>query len=311
MITASICATLNSTNPERMGKVNEKSNVADGVKEAFNRVLNSHGYGFHYAVIKTASDLYSNRKSLWTFEAAEVPVETQGASTRIDFVLQRRGPYYDDQAPFYIVAECKRANPSLSNWCFAKAPYVGRSRSHEPYIIENVEVNGNAFRGVRGKSYSLVDDAYHIAVEVRSNAKGDASGPGRGNIEEAVAQVCRGLNGLIRSLPSVIKSEGTVVSADLLPVVFTTADLFVTDADLSSAEISSGEIDLTKSKFESRQWVVLQYHMSPGLKHDLFIKPQVGGLSEFLDLEYIRSVPIVNYKGVEAFLLWASKFDRK
>ena len=288
-----------------------EEDVSKDIKSAFNKVLNSHGYGFHYAIIKAAGGLYSNHKSLWSFEAAEVPVEAQGASTRIDFVMQRRNRSGDETSPFYIIGECKRANPSLSNWCFAKAPYVGRNRNHEPYIIENVNVNGNAFQGARGKSYSVADEAYHIAVEVRANAKGDPSGSGRGAIEQAVAQVCRGLNGFVRTLPSVVKQKGIGIQVDLLPVVFTTAELFVSDADLSAADLASGDIDLGNYGFEPRPWIVLQYHMSPGLKHGIFALPQIGDLSEFMDFEYIRSIPIVNPKGVEAFLKWASEFDRK
>ena len=178
-----------------------EADIREDIKIAFNKVLNSHGYGFHYAVIKRAADLYSSQKSLWAFEAAEVPVETQGVSTRIDFVMQRRHPSRDEISPFYIIGECKRANPFLSNWCFAKAPYVVRNRSHETYILENVNFQGNGFNGARGKSYAVSKEAYHIAVEVRANAKGDTNGSGRGAIEEAVAQVCRGLNGFVLSLP--------------------------------------------------------------------------------------------------------------
>ena len=208
-----------------------------------------------------------------------------------------------------MIAECKRANPSLSNWCFIKSPYVSRNREYDPYILEHIEVTATGFQSAVGKSYSPASDAYHVAMEIRSDSKGDAEGKGRGGIEDAVAQVCRGLNGFVYNLPNITGSTGTAVGVDLLPVVFTTADLFVVNGDLSTAELSTGNIDLTKHEFEPKEWIVFQYHMSPGLKHELARNLQAKSLSQFLDLEYIRSVPIVSHKGIGAFLWWASNFD--
>jgi hypothetical protein len=81
----------------------------------FQNVLNSHGYGFQYSVLKEVARLaYEVRSASWIPKVPEFPVEVQGHDTRIDFILKHA------RLPFYLVAECKRANPSLANWCFAK-----------------------------------------------------------------------------------------------------------------------------------------------------------------------------------------------
>ena len=249
------------------------------------------------------------------FEVAEFPVATNGVATRIDFILRRRKSYGDDdKSPFYLVAECKRANPALSNWGFVKAPFVRRDRTHEPYILEHVEIDKTGTMAgtphACGISYSTITDAYHVALEVRSGEKGDSTGTGRGAIEEAATQVCRGLNGLVATVLHQFQIPGDANNADFLPVIFTTANLWVTSADLKRSELVNGNIDLTKYQFEQKPWIVLQYHMSPALKYDLILKYSVDGLAGYMDCEYIRSIPIVSSSAIPEFFFWASRLDR-
>src|SRR5437016_2231746 len=93
------------------------------VRKGFEITLNRHGYGFQYSVLKLASELYKQNQSAWFFEVAEFPVEVQQAGTRIDFILRRSNRFVGG-LPLFMLAECKRANPALSNWCFARAPFT-------------------------------------------------------------------------------------------------------------------------------------------------------------------------------------------
>src|SRR6266567_54840 len=95
-------------------------------KAGFAKALNRHGYGFQYAVLKRLEDLRDNKRSSLIFEAAEFPVEAKGQHTRIDFVLRHVS---DFPRPLFVTAECKRANPSHSNWCFVKAPIISRNKT--------------------------------------------------------------------------------------------------------------------------------------------------------------------------------------
>jgi len=94
------------------------------VRNSFQKALNRHGYGFQFSVLKIAENLAKkvdrHERSRWNFLFSEVPVEVQGSGTRIDFILSRSR---SDLSPFfYLICECKRANPKLSNWCFVRAP---------------------------------------------------------------------------------------------------------------------------------------------------------------------------------------------
>lgn len=272
------------------------------ISKAFEKVLNSHGYGFQYSVLKQASDLFSQKKSAWFFEASEFPVKVQDVGTRIDFILRH---YYNNF--FYLLAECKRANPALSNWCFARAPFVRRNRSYEPYFLEHIELDEKGLLYAYAKPTCSSERAYHVALEVKTEEKGDNKGQGRGAIEEAATQICRGLNGMIEFLLRNNQMFEIQKRAVFLPVIFTTAQIWASNVDLSSADIQSGKVDLTKMNCEKQSWVVYQYHMSPGLKHSSSPLKLLNSFGEIMDSEYIRTIPIVSPSGIESFFNWASE----
>lgn len=285
---------------------------AERLKQSFNKALNRHGYGFQYSILRKAWDL-SGQGSRWIFKAAEFPVEVQGAGTRIDFILSRVSDYRY-RGGFYMVAECKRANPALSNWCFARAPFVHEERgygygSYDPLTMEYAEADAQGSVLAHAEQKSKLEHPYHVAVEVRSDAKGDPSGESGRAIEEAATQVLRGLNGLIefaRKTPQFLKEEG---EAYFLPVIFTTARIWTTDADLATAQIETGNVDFGDSRFAERPWVAYQYHQSPGLKHAASPAERPGSLTQLMDSEYVRTIAVVSSAGVGEFLRWSSEIN--
>lgn len=293
-----------------MGDGNESD--VERLKQSFNKVLNRHGYGFQYSILRKAWDI-SGQDSRWIFKAAEFPVEVQGAGTRIDFILARV-PDYRFQGGFYLVAECKRANPALSNWCFARAPFVHEDRvyghgGYDPLILEYAELGEQGSVLAYAKQKSKLEHPYHVAVEVRSDARGEPSGESGRAIEDAATQVSRGLNGLIEFVRKTSQFLKREKDAYFLPVIFTTARIWTTDADLSSAQIETGNVDLADSRFTERPWVAYQYHLSPGLKHAASPAERSGSLTELMDSEYVRTIAVVNASGVEEFLRWSSQLD--
>jgi len=142
-----------------------------------------------------------------------------------------------------------------------------------------------------------VHDFAHIGVETRSSKPGDGSPSGRGrDIEGAVTQALRGTNGLINLLNSNVQYLVAGVHAVFVPTVFTTAQLWLSAVDLKEAELLNGHIDLSKGSFSEVDFVVLQYHQSQGLRHDLKIAPSRDGLESYLREQSARSVVIANTK---------------
>jgi hypothetical protein len=141
--------------------------------EGFHKLLNQHGHGFHYAVLREAHRLFDQGLSRWGFVTDEFPVSIRGVDTRIDFVLQ-----HASNSRLYIIAECKRANPALANWCFLRAPYARRS---EGIYVDHLSwtVSGE-MDIVEVTNVGYTAEAYHIGLEARTGSLGDSAGKGRG-----------------------------------------------------------------------------------------------------------------------------------
>lgn len=273
----------------------------DSLDESFRghlqAVLNSHGYGLHYAVIRRLSDLAQKKPAFpWRVVAVELPVEVRREHTRIDIVLKH------SRRPVYLICECKRVNPALSEWCFLRGPHPTPPESADYVLTELV-----AFDGVRSFSTGVnrlgtSDRIHHLAVEVKTDRPGDPHGHGRGGIEGAATQVLRSVNGFVEFLAlnrSVLRANEPT---SILPVIFTTAAVYSTDADLGAAGLQDGTTDLADASIEEQPWLYYQYHQTPGIKHELSIPSGEADVAEILQAEYIRTVAIVEARGINYFL---------
>ena len=271
--------------------------ASDPTKD-FQALLNRHGYGFCYAVIQ---HIGSNPLG-WQFEVAEFPVDVQGKGTRIDFILRHRA------SNAFVVAECKRANPATANWCFAKAPRSSlRSQDELKFaVLERIARSdpSHPFRRVVDTRYT--ERLYHVAKEIRTGKKGESGGKNTDEIEGAVTQVLRGMNGLAEWTarnPGVLGDLSDREVADFLPVIFATANLHTTDVDFSTTELETGNVDLSQHALQPADWLHYQYYQSPGLLNTL----ESGGeraseLAKALQAEYARTITIVSPSGIDDFL---------
>ena len=89
----------------------------------------------------------------------------------------------------------------------------------------------------------------------------------------------------------------------LVPMIWTTATIWTTNADLSQASIADGTLAEGDVPVQERPWVYYQYHQSPGLKHPLSPPPsEEDQIANILDREYIRTIPVVSATGISDFL---------
>ena len=97
--------------------MNEQSSEQK-LEKAFTHSLNTHGFSFQYAVLKEAEVCFRREEVALGFRKSSRVSGTsvKETPTHTDFILK------NNLEPFYIVGECKRANPALLNWCFVKAP---------------------------------------------------------------------------------------------------------------------------------------------------------------------------------------------
>jgi len=91
------------------------------------------------------------------------------------------------------------------------------------------------------------------------------------------------------------------VETYLMPVVFTTANLWTSDVDLRDAEIVTGDLAKSSVSLTPVSWLYLQYAMSPRLKHSLARRETGFELADLLEPHYMRTIAIVNADGIEEF----------
>lgn len=290
----------------------EAGAVSKDLADSFAKVLSRHGYGFQFSVIRKAHELVSKGRSVWRFVASEFPVEVQGAGTRIDFILRRdRTADGFDTTPVFLLAECKRANPALSNWCFIRSRYTHDAAWGDVdfFIAECLERDEAESLCVYAKQAFSTQKAYHLGVEVRSGGKGEPSGETGRAIEDAATQVSRHLNGFIKAVAGNPQFMERQALAFFMPVVFTTARLYASKADISLADLLTGKCELTTDQVEPVPWLYYQYSLSPGLKHSVARKEQPKTVSGLLESEYVRTIAVVSAEGVEDFLSSASRVE--
>jgi hypothetical protein len=204
--------------------------------------LNEHGYSFHYAVLERAGALFDTGRSHLVFDRAEVPVEPRGKETRIDGVLKATAAVFGDVRRLSVVQiaiETKRVNPAWSSWCFARAPYVRRGSGNEGFYVDRLERQAADRQFVLSAKYlDNLRSAYHLGFEAKTKATGDQC-PKGGTIEDPVAQVLRGIAGLADLYAGDPATFSNVQRVTLIPVVVTTAALWVTDTKLESADLAA------------------------------------------------------------------------
>lgn len=203
----------------------------------------------------------------------------------------------------YLVGECKRADPAHANWCFLKAPYTRRNSSEAELVFQEVVYQAETLVTARPRTKHALLESTHLGFELRTGAKGEGSG-GRSAINDATTQVLRGSNGLLDHLfPEQRAYRGDRRNVVFVPVIFTTARLWVAKGDLSVADLTTGRLSEDWGELISVPWLWYTYNQSAALRHKLPSASQGQlSLSESLHAEYARTIAIVGSDGIDKFL---------
>jgi hypothetical protein len=205
---------------------------------------------------------------------------------------------------------CKRANPALSDWCFVRAPFTRRGGIANSLILDSIRKDDASNFFITSHLRPLPrDDFFQIGLDIRTEKPGEPSGRGRGSIEDAATQVLRGLNGFVEFL---FQNSGRILASggcDLLPVIFTTANLWITSTDLNKADLTTGNVTIQPEDFTQAGWLLFQYNQSPGLKYSAPVWNDAKTIGDLLESNFVRTVPIVSPQGLEQFFRWATHLD--
>ncbi len=259
------------------------------------KVIERHGWGFQFAVGRHLSELRASKRIPWLLRFAELPVFQNGKPTHVDLIASAPG----DSG--YLIAECKRADPSRENWLFARSGFTHRKEAYPRLLIERFS-HDLPNRAVTRVSIETTEPyPFQIAVPLKTGAKGDGRVSDRNPILAAVTQVLRATSGFIQYLeqrPALAAGERPIF---LLPVVFTTARLLVTETHMTSASVETGrfENDLAVQEVD---WLWFNHNRTQDVGHDLEFKASAEGLELAAMEEVTRSVAIVASKGIEEFV---------
>jgi hypothetical protein len=280
-----------------------EQNIINSLSSSMEKTLNSHGFSYQYSVIRRIHDLYESGRSKWILEGAEIPVETISGITQIDFVSRQKGE------SIFLIAECKRISASLKDkklWCFVKAPYTWRGASF---------VNGKSvaqfetilhFGPRQYASSNLVSydtkNIYDLGFEIINGSKkiGESK-----EINNSVQQVIKGLSGFINYIGNKEDEHGILTKGSTyicIPVIFTTAKLFVTEVDIGKADITKGHLPVDSVKLTPKNWIWFNENRSLNQSHNLRFNHSVStNLSKYFQ-EFTRTVAIVSSEGIDEFL---------
>jgi hypothetical protein len=147
------------------------------------------------------------------------------------------------------------------------------------------------------------DRVYNLAFPVKGPTKGDPHGETREKaLSGAVDQVLRGAAGFSEFLskePHLMARERDSAAGAVLPVVFTTARLFVSDVELTTSELVSGKV--AAGALRPMDWLWLKQNVSSELRHASSARPWPK-LRDYVARDYARCVGIVSVAGIVAFL---------
>ena len=221
--------------------------------------VNAHGILFKKAVRRELEQVGNV-----SIIGEEYPVRF-GDGAQLDLLVQ----YQSKHQVYVVVAECKRAYATYKKWVFFESR---EDRTKLPYFFEGGELrvgDGKSFTGagiplcVEGieldlGKYKKSDDAYKLGSIDR--------------IWQTAYQVCRGYHNLIASEFEARKNaqSSSLPNLVFLPVIITTAELFVCLVQDQKADLLSGN-SIGNLVLQDVPYVILNHPFTPsaqlGRKH--------------------------------------------
>lgn len=274
--------------------------------------LNEHGFLFQE---KCAEVLQHNtHKTKWRVHTTEYPVSIKDRDSRVDIILRDES---GNSHQIYAIVECKRVDPTRGYWLFGN-PLGTYS---QPLLINVCEKEtspsgrhiGKHIRYAQLKLHFddiatyLIDNWWLEIVKKGGKQSYDATPK---PIEDAFTQVCIGVSGIAQEQETQWRKNPEKFSALFIPVVITTAPLYVATYDLKDVDLASGRIERDKVYFgprgqeaEKMEWILVDYGASRRISPELLYEhaPILGISPVHLEELHKRSIFVVNSEHIVKF----------
>jgi hypothetical protein len=276
--------------------------------QARTHALNVEGIFFQHRV----ADIF--RRAGWTVAAEEYPVAfppgnwpTVGKEGRLDIRVEKRFP----ERRIVLAVECKKADPDFKDWVFFPK---GHDESIKSAQIIRKEKDGVATTATGHGRWEITtaivgidtgptcQDARELKAE---HGKTNSWKSATERIEKACYQAVQATQALVTEIG---RRQGLLlnnqmepeVTTAVMPMVVTTANLFLCHFDAKNVSLQTGEIDRALVSYEAVNLIILEYplpvHLQMQPMEPLKVPPE--DVNTFAK----KHVFIITGSGLETFL---------
>jgi hypothetical protein len=279
--------------------------VSTELSELLFNALNEQGYLFQESCEYTLKK--NEQATMWEVKASEYPVSLQGQDTKVDIVLRWK---ITDSPEFYALVECKRADPSYTYWLFGAPGLPFGSALCSTLGFECRETMSDrpyqASRLVTPLRFKIKTHGVESWLEVKRSSGGRTSTPQ--NIENAFVQVLKGVGGFAQEQLTQRTKGRELFKTFFIPIVVTTAELYVAYYETKNTDLSTGKISKDKVLFgpmghsaEEVKWVLVDYGVGENVAPKPIPENYHGVDPAELQKHKIRSIFVVNSKSLVDF----------
>jgi len=248
----------------------------DSTEDILFNSLNEQGYLFQEACKYELKRVDTG----WSVKSSEYPVSIMEQNTKIDLVLEHQNTF--------AIVECKRADPIYKKWLFSELEVNKRSSPmcqvlslQTPSLISSASPLDIKF-SVEQKDFDVPTYIARTSIEVNCGSLSPRSGQNNQNIlglsrrssspqniENAFCQVLTGLSGFAKEQKDQSLRSHEGVKLFFIPIVVTTASLYLAHYKAQDIDLSTGKINRNKVVFgqnahdlEQQNWVLVEYGVS-------------------------------------------------
>jgi len=152
------------------------------------------------------------------------------------------------------VVECKRVDPNLGRWAFVRTPFGYGAESFDYGVYDVLEVPESAVTARISAAllkHPHVPAPFGLAFELRTEQKGDGIGGRNDAVSQAITQVLKAAVGLFLKCRETLRAGRRVI---VVPLILTTAELWVSQVQLTRSDLSTGKVEGT----DAVQWPRVQ-----------------------------------------------------
>lgn len=218
--------------------------------------LEEHGFLFQ----KRCVDEITYDQKRFSLESEDYAVSVGGEETTVDFILSAPGSL----GKFYLVFECKRANPDYVSWVFPKPkdPLEPTARFLGTKLFAIASGNIICLR-LQTVLIDILDPnktpIVNCGLEVSLNPGRQQRSSNATTIYSACQQALTGIGGLAVEHKKYMYHERSELPHFYVPVVITTADLYVTSYHRYEVDLRTGNLSAEKANTSPVDWVVLDW----------------------------------------------------